>query len=232
MTPARRFSVLAILWLALLPACQPSSNEGISRYKLLISADGFYRVTGAALRAAGVDASRVDPATIQIFKANQEIAVRVQGEGKDLAVDFYGQVGESSYSAYNVYWLTWGNQKGKRMEDWAAPSAGGTPQNSSQDVARLAHPTLFAPQPGDLSQSWFWQSLTAPATTTITLTLPSALPSQAQVQVNLWGSSQDPANLAESFQAALNLRVPVSHLPVGSLPRFEMKAQRWLKVTE
>jgi len=40
------------------------------------------------------------------------------------------------------------------------------------------------------------------------------------------------ARLQEAFQNALNLRVPVQLLPSGSLPRFEMKAQRWIKVTE
>jgi phenylacetate-CoA ligase len=38
--------------------------------------------------------------------------------------------------------------------------------------------------------------------------------------------------LEQSLQAALNLRVPVILLPPGSLPRFEMKAQRWVRVTE
>jgi len=38
--------------------------------------------------------------------------------------------------------------------------------------------------------------------------------------------------LEQSFQAALNLRAPVMLLPAGSLPRFEMKAQRWVRVTE
>jgi phenylacetate-CoA ligase len=38
--------------------------------------------------------------------------------------------------------------------------------------------------------------------------------------------------LEYSFQTALNLRVPVRLLPPGSLPRFEMKALRWAKVTE
>ena len=38
--------------------------------------------------------------------------------------------------------------------------------------------------------------------------------------------------LEQSFQAALNLRVPVVLLPPGSLPRFEMKAQRWVRLTE
>jgi phenylacetate-CoA ligase len=38
--------------------------------------------------------------------------------------------------------------------------------------------------------------------------------------------------LEQTFQSSLNLRVPISLLPPGSLPRFEMKAQRWVRVTE
>jgi phenylacetate-CoA ligase len=38
--------------------------------------------------------------------------------------------------------------------------------------------------------------------------------------------------LEQSFQTALNLRVPVRLLPPGSLPRFEMKAMRWVKRTD
>lgn len=41
-----------------------------------------------------------------------------------------------------------------------------------------------------------------------------------------------PGRLEHSLQTALNLRVPVRLLPPGSLPRFEMKAQRWTRVTE
>jgi len=40
------------------------------------------------------------------------------------------------------------------------------------------------------------------------------------------------SRLEQSFQTALNLRVPVRLLPRGSLPRFEMKALRWAKITE
>jgi phenylacetate-CoA ligase len=38
--------------------------------------------------------------------------------------------------------------------------------------------------------------------------------------------------LEESLQAALHLRLPVRVLPPGSLPRFEMKARRWSRITE
>jgi phenylacetate-CoA ligase len=37
------------------------------------------------------------------------------------------------------------------------------------------------------------------------------------------------ARLQQSFQTVLNLRVPVALVPPGSLPRFEMKARRWVK---
>ncbi|HTL53637.1 MAG TPA: AMP-binding protein [Planctomycetota bacterium] len=40
------------------------------------------------------------------------------------------------------------------------------------------------------------------------------------------------AHLEQSFQSALNLRVAIKVLAPGSLPRFEMKSQRWVRVTE
>lgn len=36
--------------------------------------------------------------------------------------------------------------------------------------------------------------------------------------------------LETALQTAFNLRVPVTAVPVGNLPRFEMKARRWLRV--
>jgi phenylacetate-CoA ligase len=38
--------------------------------------------------------------------------------------------------------------------------------------------------------------------------------------------------LQEVFQNALHLRVPVAIVPPGSLPRYEMKARRWVRLTE
>jgi len=40
-----------------------------------------------------------------------------------------------------------------------------------------------------------------------------------------------PADLEQAFQSALHLRIPVTLLPSGSLPRFEMKALRWMRTT-
>jgi phenylacetate-CoA ligase len=37
------------------------------------------------------------------------------------------------------------------------------------------------------------------------------------------------ARVGKAFETTLALRVPVSAVPPGTLPRFEMKAQRWVK---
>jgi hypothetical protein len=36
----------------------------------------------------------------------------------------------------------------------------------------------------------------------------------------------------KALHNAFALRIPVAPVPRGSLPRFEMKAQRWVRVTE
>ena len=37
-------------------------------------------------------------------------------------------------------------------------------------------------------------------------------------------------NMEQALRTAFSLRIPVTALPFGSLPRFEMKAKRWIKV--
>jgi phenylacetate-coenzyme A ligase PaaK-like adenylate-forming protein len=41
-------------------------------------------------------------------------------------------------------------------------------------------------------------------------------------------SEQVCQNLADRLHEALSLRMVVTAVPTGSLPRFEMKARRWL----
>jgi len=56
---------------------------------------------------------------------------------------------------------------------------------------------------------------------------------ELELRVEANSTAHDPSGLAkklqQSFQVALSLRVPVTVLPPGSLPRFEMKAERWVK---
>jgi phenylacetate-CoA ligase len=38
-----------------------------------------------------------------------------------------------------------------------------------------------------------------------------------------------PGSLETALQTAFNLRIPVTLAPAGSLPRFDMKARRWIR---
>jgi len=56
---------------------------------------------------------------------------------------------------------------------------------------------------------------------------------EMRVEVESTAQCADPPALAarveKAFESALVLRVPVSAVPPGALPRFEMKAKRWIK---
>ena len=57
---------------------------------------------------------------------------------------------------------------------------------------------------------------------------------ELSLEVETVPGSPSPASLQrrleQSFQTVLHLRVPVRPVPPGSLPRFEMKARRWVKI--
>ncbi len=96
----------------------PSADE--PRYKVIVTADGLYRLTCAELSDAGLPVNTLDPSTLQLFEGGEEIAVLMQGE-QDGRCDpndtllFYGHTPHSRYTAHNVYWLRYGNQPGRRM---------------------------------------------------------------------------------------------------------------------
>ncbi|MBI5034139.1 MAG: hypothetical protein HZB51_26765 [Chloroflexi bacterium] len=180
------------------PTLEPTPTDIPSgpptRFKLSIATNGIYHVTAIDLQKAGADIAQLDSQTLQLFLGDKEIPIRVQGEGKDLTFDFYGQATNSIYSTVNVYWLTWGAQPGKRIVETTAIPSRGTPKESFSTMLHFERPTIYAAQFGELNAPWFWQSLSAPATTTLTVTLPSAVAAQAKLRMNLWGSTQDSVN--------------------------------------
>jgi phenylacetate-CoA ligase len=64
------------------------------------------------------------------------------------------------------------------------------------------------------------------------LSTANSLP-EISLQIEPHSDSPDPAALARkletSFQTGLALRIPVTLVPDGTLPRFEMKGRRWLR---
>jgi hypothetical protein len=160
------------------------------------------RVTGAQLESAGINLDAIDPTTWQLYRGDREVALAVRGAGANLTLEFFGQQSDSPYSSFSAYWLRWGAQTGKRMREVTARETS-APLTAFQDILILVRPMLYLPQV-DAQAPWFWQALTAPATTTITLTLPAAIPGQARLRADLWGNSADLAEPDHHLRAFFN----------------------------
>ena len=56
---------------------------------------------------------------------------------------------------------------------------------------------------------------------------------QIAILIEARPEATEPLTLAQrlegALQTAFNLRIPVTSVPAGSLPRFEMKAKRWVR---
>jgi hypothetical protein len=96
-----------------------SALAGGGALKISVREQGWYQITKAELAAAGFD-TRLDPRNYRIYVDGREIAIRVRGEedGRFDAGDtigFYGVGLDIPSSDRRLYWLTAGNQPGKRI---------------------------------------------------------------------------------------------------------------------
>ncbi len=90
-------------------------------WRVSIDEDGLYKLTYTELQIAGFPVDLIDPQTFQMYYLGDEIAIQVIGEDDTSfdegdAIIFYGQGIDSKYTEENVYWLTYGNTVGLRME--------------------------------------------------------------------------------------------------------------------
>ena len=108
-------------------------NSENTHYKLFISKDGVYRLSYNDLQTSGISLETIDPRTLKIFNKGSEISIRVSGENDGVFdeldyLEFYARrnYGETSYyDAYsdtNIYWLTAGDENGKRLINKSSPS--------------------------------------------------------------------------------------------------------------
>ncbi|MDE0086065.1 MAG: C25 family cysteine peptidase [Candidatus Poribacteria bacterium] len=104
------------------------------RYKVIIIESGMYRITASDLVAAGVDITTIRPTTLTLSNKGKQIPIFVRNTDNGRTSDgttgfdtkgeiiFYGErhSGEKTYidphSDENVYWLSWNEGTGLRME--------------------------------------------------------------------------------------------------------------------
>ena len=117
--------------------------------KLLVSEEGWYRVSQEELVRAGLDPA-VDPGRLQLFADGLQVpilvAVRQQGTfASGDGIEFYGEGLDTPATAVRVYWLVVGSGEGLRIRE-AVGGGGGTPGPASfpYEVER-ADRTLYFP---------------------------------------------------------------------------------------
>jgi hypothetical protein len=174
-------------------------------YKISVLEDGFYTLTYNELQTAGLPVGTLDPRTFQIYSQGEEIAIKVDGEGDgvfntDDAITFFGESIQNKYSAKNVYWLTYGNQVGKRvtMRD-GTPSVGDTPMYYKSQSHLEENHYYRSVLPGeDDFERFYWDSLYA------TDSNPLSWTRQFQVVAPQTGVANLKAAIFGSIQVAAN----------------------------
>ncbi len=88
-------------------------------YKLVVDHDGLYRLTYAALQAAGMPVASIDPRTFRLTSQGDEVAIEVAGESDghfdpgDYVIfygqKFYGNRLAARYAVESSSWLTFSN---------------------------------------------------------------------------------------------------------------------------
>lgn len=143
-------------------------SNTIPRYRLIVKESGLYALSYAMLAAADptVNLTAVPISTLRMSNRGQDVAIEVVGDtdgvlGPEDTILFYGEAIASKYTDENVYWLTWGDDPGRRMATRDGAPVGGIPVSAwytdtlHMEVNHWYYPVLA---PGD-TDHWYWDYL-------------------------------------------------------------------------
>ncbi len=118
---------------------------GQSAVKISVQREGWYQVSQSELAAAGLD-SRVDPRLLRLSVDGQEQPINVvtEKDGRLSAIEFYGIGVDSAYTNLRTYWLTAGDQPGKRIGQNNAAGPDATGGTFPYAVERRDHSIYFS----------------------------------------------------------------------------------------
>lgn len=115
------FGRVAALSVANNPKSAPWTLPNQTAMKLSVRQTGWYRVTQAELAAAGFN-TNVNPLLLQLYADGVEVPMKVIGKAAFgfEALEFFGRGLDLPVTDTRIYWLTFGNRPGQRLETVAA----------------------------------------------------------------------------------------------------------------
>lgn len=209
----------------------PAINDGASlclgnnAFRLTITQTGIYKVTHAALVAAGLTGS-VSANSLRMCHLDQEIAIKVSDNDNDQLFEngdsilFYGETIKTHETTTNVYWLTYAGNAGQRITTSNGNPNGSTvPNNYNLPLHLEEDREYYSLYPlADSNDHWYWARDLNPifpdrSTLDISFTLDNLASGQysVPVEVEVWGF------LASEQHT---YRVLINGFQVGSLTEF------------
>ncbi|MEK6409231.1 MAG: C25 family cysteine peptidase [Acidobacteriota bacterium] len=164
--------------------------------KLSVKQEGWYRLSGQDLLAAGLG-RKTDPRNLQLFVDGQQQAILVQGEDDGRldagdAVEFYGLGLDTFSTDTRAYWLVAGSQAGQRISQGKAKGNRDADSGFAYTVERKDR-TIFIPS---LKNESYFGAVIAKDPIDQTLSLPhvnSASKSEpAKIDISLQGVTLQP----------------------------------------
>lgn len=116
--------------------------------KMSVKREGWYRVTGQELIAAGFDTA-ADPRLLQLFAGGQQQAIAVRGEDDGRfdqtdSIEFYG-LGQNTLSTdARTYWLVRGSEPGRRIKSAKKKGSKTAPSGFPYTVERKDRAVYFS----------------------------------------------------------------------------------------
>ena len=101
--------VLGLLILLFIISCgllPTETSTEILPVKVLVSDSGMYKITAKDLRNVGWDVEQINTDNLMMTHRGKSVPFFVAGEGNTLELTFFGQAIDSSYTNFNVYFLT------------------------------------------------------------------------------------------------------------------------------
>lgn len=172
---------------------------------------GLYRLTGAELRAAGVDLTGVARGKVALTRDGVPVPVKVTGGATvsdATVITFWGEPADTLYSDVAVYQIQIDRKLSVAMANDATPVPAGAPVPGFIDTAELEVQRGYSvTAPGD--DPWYDQLLSArraPRSVQRVLTVSNLVPglSDSVIGVDVWGLSRFPQVDEHHVRVAVN----------------------------
>ncbi|MDY6971707.1 MAG: C25 family cysteine peptidase [Thermodesulfobacteriota bacterium] len=173
-----------------------TSSIGSTAIRIEVREDGAYGFTYGDLLEEGLSPKAIwgmNPLTFRLFRGQDEVPIRVNAPWvwwfvPGDSVEFYGFGLDNSFTDTNVYRLDWGSGIGRRMEmvDGTVTGYGKVLGSFYRPLHFEENSVMWEAMPGAPEEDyWFWEKITAPATSRYTIAVPSPAKDQNAAVVRL-----------------------------------------------